>query len=345
MSAGPLRRVQTVRGDVDPAVLGPTLLHEHILCDIRPPSWRTDDLTGYDIPIEDRYEIDYGGIHAPGNLILDKVDEAITELKAMRADGGSTVVDLSCGGLHPDPQGLRVVSEGADVHIVMGCGWYVDEYQDPANAERTIDDLAEEMVRHVKIGAWGSDVRAGIIGEIGCQSPWTTMERRVMAAAVLAMQETGASLSIHPGRSPDGPQEVAEFLIERGVDMSRVVMSHIDRTIFDDDRLFRLADTGLVLEFDLFGMETSFYKLSDIDMPNDGVRVAALRRLRDRGHLGQIAISHDICYRSRMKRCGGHGYGHIFRNVVPLLLRRGFEGAEVDQILIDTPRRLLTITG
>lgn len=342
---GTQQRVQTVRGDVDPAALGPTLLHEHILCDIRPPSWRTGDLTGYDIPIEDRYEIDYGGIHAPGNLILDKVDEAIAELKAMRADGGGTVVDLSCGGLHPDPLGLRAASEGADVHIVMGCGWYVDEYQDPANAERGIDDFAEEMVRHVKIGAWDSDVRAGIIGEIGCQSPWTAIERRVMAAAVLAMQETGASLSIHPGRSPDGPQEVAEFLIACGVDMSRVVMSHIDRTIFDDDRLFRLADTGLVLEFDLFGMENSFYKLSDIDMPNDGVRVAALRRLRDRGHLKQIAISHDICYRSRMKRCGGHGYGHIFRNVVPLLLRRGFERAEVDQILIDTPRRLLTITG
>ena len=46
-------------------------------------------------------------------------------------------------------------------------------------------------------------------------------------------------------------------------------------------RLFRLADTGVVLEFDLFGMETTFYKLSDIDMPNDGVRVATLRRHRE----------------------------------------------------------------
>lgn len=110
-------------------------------------------------------------------------------------------------------------------------------------------------------------MRAGIIGEIGCQAPWTPMEQRVMEGAVLAMQQSGAALTVHPGRHPDQPQEVADFLRARGVDMSRVVMSHIDRTIFDDDRLFRLADTGLVLEFDLFGVETTYYKLSDIDRP------------------------------------------------------------------------------
>ncbi len=144
-------------------------------------------------------------------------------------------------------------------------------------------------------------------------------------------------------RHADQPQEVADFLRARGVDMSRVVMSHIDRTIFDDDRLFRLADTGLVLEFDLFGMETTFYKFSDIDMPNDGARVATLVRLVRRGHLGQIAISQDICYRSRLTALGGHGYGHVFRNVVPLMRRRGFTEGDMHEILVKTPARLLTV--
>jgi phosphotriesterase-related protein len=335
--------VQTVLGLIKPSALGPTLLHEHILVDIRPPSWRGGDMTGYDIPIEDRFAIDYGEVDAPGNVILDKVSEAIGEMTAMRHDGGRSVVELSCGGLHPNPLGLAEVARAADVNIIMGCGWYVDDYQDPANAHRTVDDLAAEMVAQIRTGAWGTDIKAGIIGEIGCQSPWTAMEQKVMAAALIAMQETGAALSIHPGRHADQPQQVADFLMARGCDMSRVVMSHIDRTIFDDTRLFRLADTGMVLEFDLFGMETTYYKWSDIDMPNDGVRVAALRRLQDRGHLHQIAISQDICYRTRLKQCGGHGYGHVFRNVVPLLLRRGFSQADVDQILIETPARLLTL--
>lgn len=335
--------VQTVLGPIAPADLGATLMHEHLLCDIRPPQWRADGMRGYDIPMEERFAIDYGEVHAPGNLILDQVELAIAELSRMRADGGRSVVDLSCGGLHPDPSGLAEVSRRTGVHIVMGCGWYVDEYQDPGNLARSVESFAEEMIGQLQGGAWGTTIRAGIIGEIGCQAPWTALERRVMEGAALAMQATGAALCVHPGRDPDQPQEVADFLRARGVDLSRVVMSHIDRTIFDDDRLFRLADSGIVLEFDLFGMETTFYKLSDIDMPNDGVRVATLGRLKSRGHLGQIAISQDICYRSRLTAMGGHGYGHVFRNVVPLMRRRGFTEDDVRRILVDTPARLLTI--
>jgi phosphotriesterase-related protein len=53
-------------------------------------------------------------------------------------------------------------------------------------------------------------------------------------------------------------------------------------------------------------------------------------------------ISHDICYISRLVRFGGHGYGHIFRNVVPMMGRRGFSQAEIDAILVGNPGRLLT---
>jgi phosphotriesterase-related protein len=198
------------------------------------------------------------------------------------------------------------------------------------------------MLEQIFVGAWGSSVRAGLIGEIGCQVPWTALEQRVMAAAVAAQRESGAAISVHPGRAPDQPQQVVDFLRAQNADLSRVIMSHIDRTIFDDERLFRLADSGVVLELDLFGMETSYYKWSDIDMPNDAARLRVIRRLIDRGHLGQIAISQDICYRSRLLCHGGHGYGHIFRNVVPMMRRRDFDEREIDTLLHITPRRLLT---
>jgi hypothetical protein len=67
-----------------------------------------------------------------------------------------------------------------------------------------------------------------------------------------------------------------------------------------------------------------------------------IRRLIDRGHLDQIVISHDICYRSRLMRFGGHGYGHIFENVLPLMRRRGFTEAEIERMTVGTPQRLLT---
>lgn len=336
-------KVQTVAGLIDPASVGPCLMHEHILCDIRPPDYKRGAPVGYDIPIQERFAIDYGEVEAPGNLILDDVEQAITEINFMLAEGGRTVVDLSCGGLHPDPVGLRTIANATGANIILGCGYYVNDYQDAATEQKSVDEFVSDIVFQVTVGAWGSDVRAGIIGEIGCQSPWTALEKRVMEAAIIAQHDTGASVSVHPGRDEAQPQEVADFAMERNADMSRFIISHIDRTIFDEARLFRLADSGVVLEFDLFGMEASYYKWNEaVDMPNDAVRLRWIRSLIDRGHIDQILIAHDICYRTRLKSCGGHGYGHIFRNVLPIMRRRSFTDQEIEQILVRNPARLLT---
>ena len=339
-------QVQTVLGPIAPGDLGPTLMHEHLLCDIRRPWQRTPEALGPELSLDNVWAINYGTVkRAARNYLLDDRDVAVDEVALMIEVGGRSVVDLSCGGLSPDPAGLVAIAQATGAHVVMGCGHYVNDYQDRANEGRDVEAFAEEMVEAVEDGAWGTDVRAGIIGEIGCQAPWTTQERRVMMGAVLAQRQTGAAINVHPGRHPDQPQEVADFIRVKGGRMDRVIISHIDRTIFDADRLYRLADTGCVLEWDLFGQESSFYPLADIDMPNDALRLRAIRSLIERGHGAQVLISHDICYRSRLTRWGGHGYGHIFANVIPLMRRRGFSESEIDTILVDTPRRLLTLEG
>jgi phosphotriesterase-related protein len=337
-------RAQTVLGPIDPAALGRTLMHEHVLCDIRPPGTRGDNDLGPEVTLENVWQLNYGhGIRRAGRkYMLDLEDVAVKELDLLRQEGGDTVVELTCGGLSPDPAGLRRISEGTGIRLVMGCGHYVDDYQDPRNRERTVDDLAAEMIDQVQVGAWGTDVRSGMIGEIGCQSPWTDLEKSVMRAALLAMQHTGAALNVHPGRHEDQPQEVADFARAAGCPTDRIVISHIDRTVFDVPRLLRLADTGVTLEFDLFGQESAYYGLSDIDMPNDATRLKLIRALIDHGYLDRVVISHDICYRTRLSAFGGHGYGHIFRNVVPMMRRRAFSEDELDAILVRNPRRLLT---
>jgi phosphotriesterase-related protein len=336
-------KAQTVQGLIDPAALGPTLMHEHLLWDIRTPSMQADPDQGPDICLCNVWQINYGSRKAPNNLVFFDRDIATAEVDKMRSVGGQSIVELSVGGLKPDPNGLVQIASATGANIAMGCGHYVEAYQDPVNRSRSIDDFATEMIGQLYEGAWETEVRAGLIGEIGCQAPWTELEKRVMAGALIAQQETGAALNVHPGRDPDQPQEVADFITAHGGDLSRLILSHIDRTIFDDERLFRLADTGCVIEFDLFGQEQSLYSLNlNVDLPNDAERLRCIRRLIDRGHLEQITISHDICYRTRLTRFGGHGYGHIFENVVPLMRRRGFSAVEIDQITIGTPRRLLT---
>lgn len=336
-------RIRTVLGDIAPEALGVTLMHEHILCDITPPALRAAADAAPPITLRNRYDVDYGRRPHPGKTrMLDRA-LAAEEVAAFRADGGQAMVELTVGGLAPDPAGLAEVSRATDVHLVMGCGHYVQAFQDPANATRGVESFAAEMVAALRQGAWGSDVRAGIIGEIGCSEVWTEQEKRVMAGAVLAQQETGAALTIHPGVVPDQPEEIVAFVRAHGGDVSRTIIDHLDRTIFDHDRLFRLADTGCVLEFDLFGYEHAYWSYAPIDMPNDGARIATIRALFDRGHGAQVVVSQDICRLTRLLAFGGHGYGHMLRNVLPLMRERGLGTAEIELMTVETPRRLLTV--
>lgn len=337
-------KVQTVNGLIDPGALGRTMMHEHLIIDLNPPRLRAEPVGPQDtLDPCDCFAVRWGSKYSRKNFQLDDRKLAASELARFRDAGGGTIVELTVGGLKPDPNALAAIAREAGVHVVMGCGHYVQEYQDPANAARDVEDFAREIVGQVTQGAWGTDIRAGIIGEIGCQAPWTDGEKRVMRGALLAQQETGAAVNVHPGRHPDQPAEVAAFAKAAGAPMDRLIISHIDRTIFDADRLLHLADTGCVVELDLFGWEQSNYSPNPaIDMPNDAVRLRWLRLLIDHGHLGRVLISSDICERTRLCRYGGHGYGHILGNVVPFMRGRGFSEDEIETILVRTPARLLT---
>ncbi len=333
--------IRTVLGDIAPGSLGVTLMHEHLLCDITPPALRDRAELAVTITPQNRYDIDYG--RRPNTEKTKLLDRALAtaEAAAFRADGGAAIVELTIGGLAPDPIGLQQVARESGVHVVMGCGHYVHAFHAPDCAARSVEDFAAEMVAAVRTGAFGTDVRAGIIGEIGCSETWTEQEKRVMAGAVLAQRETGAALTIHPGAVPDQPFEVVDFLRAHNADIGRTIMGHVDRTIFDQDRLFRLADTGCVLEFDLFGYEHGYWSFMPINMPNDATRIDTIRTLFDRGHGAQVTISQDICRLTRLLHYGGHGYGHILRNVLPFMREKAFSRDELHLLMVETPKRLL----
>ena len=336
-------RIQTVTGPIAPEALGPTLMHEHLLCDITPPELAAAG--GPDVPItlENSWEVRRHWCRHKGNNRLEDVALAVEELAPLARTPGSALVEVTTQGIKPDPTGLRRISEESGVTVVAGCGTYVEEFLPDGLEGQGAEALARVMIAGLTRGLEESDVKAGIIGEIGCSEPLTALERKALQAAALAQMDTGASITIHPGRRPGAPQEAVEAVRAAGGDPARCIAGHIDRTIFDEATLFRLADTGCVIEYDFFGIESAHYPFQDIDLPNDGGRLAVLRCLIARGHLGQIVISQDICTKSRLRRFGGHGYAYIFEHVVPMMRRRGFTEDEIETILVATPRRLLTL--
>ena len=66
--AGLKGKIQTVTGLIAPEALGRTLMHEHVLCDIRPPATRSDNHLGPEITLENTWQINYGrGIKRAGH--------------------------------------------------------------------------------------------------------------------------------------------------------------------------------------------------------------------------------------------------------------------------------------
>ncbi len=342
-------KVQTVLGPVSPADLGPTTTHEHLLIDFRfmfrEPADDSDRHRAYeDITLENRGWIAYNHYSNIPNLLLSDVDAAVSEARLFERAGGGTIVDATTIGIGRNPLGLARIARDAGINVVMGAGFYVDAVHPADMDSRSEDDLARQIIRDIREGADGTGVRAGIIGEVGCTWQLTDNERKSLRASAAAQRETGAAILIHPGRHETAPIEIIELLADAGADVSRVIMGHLDRTISEFETLKSLAATGCCLEWDLFGNESSHYPLSDVDMPSDGQRLDVIKRAVDEiGCEDRIVLAHDICTRHRLARCGGHGYGHIFENIVPRMLRRGFTHRQVRALTQDNAARLLTL--
>ena len=121
------------------------------------------------------------------------------------------------------------------------------------------------------------------------------------------------------------------------------IMGHLDRTISTLESLQEIASTGCVLEWDLFGVEVSFYQPSNFDMPSDAQRMNIIKSMIDEGIGKNIVIAHDICTKHRLVKYGGHGYGYILEHIVPRMRSRGFSETEILDITQNNASRLLTI--
>lgn len=335
-------KVQTVLGLVEPSQLGFVQPHEHLFVNLLPPNLR--DAKGEPIRMEDLGALRRNWISNPENLFLDDEETAVDEMRRFRESGGGTIVDQTISGLNPDPEALARVSRRTGVHIVGGSGFYQVEYHPPELAGWRVEEIADRILREIRQGFGETGIRAGLIGEIGLSWPVHRDEEKVLRAAVRAQRESGASVSIHPGRSEQAPFDVMRVVSEEGGDPGRTVMCHIDRTLFDVDSMIRLAGTGCCLEFDLFGQESSFYPLAPIDMPNDAGRIDSILRLIDAGYLERILVSQDICAKHRLTRYGGEGYGYLFREVLPLMRRKGVSEEAVETIVKGNPARVLTFS-
>ncbi|EGC40118.1 hypothetical protein DICPUDRAFT_146982 [Dictyostelium purpureum] len=357
-------KIQTIKGLIENCDLGITHMHEHIFINyldyFQKPTENelkhyccmggghehktVDDLANEKISLENVYWVNYNYNKNLHNLELNEMDVALKELEMYKRNGGKTIVEVTTGGIGRDPKRCLEVSEKTGLNIVMGAGYYLDKSIKKYVENKTEKEMEDEIVKQCLEGFEGTNIKAGIIGEVGCSYPLAETEKKSLRASARAQARTGLAITVHPGRAQRAPLEILQILKDEGADLSRVVIGHIDRTIHDVKILLETAATGCVLEFDLFGMEISNYPFGgEVEMCSDNQRIEWIYELIKAGYGKNVVISHDIYTKHRLSSFGGHGYHHILFNIIPRMKKYGYSEQDINNILIETPKRLLTI--
>ena len=228
--------VRTVLGDIDPATLGITYAHEHVVID-----------GGRPVQLEPDFD-------------LSDIDAMATEVGAAMDLGLGAVIDAMPCDCGRSPGKLAELSRRTGLHIVAPTGLHHDRFYGPAHWSHRldVDQLANLFVADIEDGIDRYDYsgpivertahRAGVIKIGGSDGSLTDRDERVFDAAALAHGRTGAPILTHCEKGTAGIDQVRR-LADRGVALAHVALSHVDKVV---DRGYHreLAATGAALEYD-----------------------------------------------------------------------------------------------
>lgn len=346
-------KIQSVLGVLDGNQLGFTLPHEHCYIDLKdnfkePTNLEDKEYVNQPVSLEN---LSWVRLHKVSNLdnLRCTDEELITnEFMLYKKAGGSTIVTVTPRHIDTGPVVLARIAKKTGINVIMGTGCFIGLCPPEMHMDsKTAEEFADDLVRDITIGINGTDIRAGIIGEIGCSWPLTDGERKILHGVAIAQQQTGVAVTVHPGMYDESPLQIVNTLGNAGVDPGRIVIDHMGRAVKSHSARFRLAQTGCYLEWDLFGSDGQYPIPNEPnqlpDYVSDAQRIDQIIQMIGEGHLNQVLISHDTALKTMLASYGGVGYAHIPKNVVPLMKAKGISEEQIHTITIENPKRMLII--
>jgi phosphotriesterase-related protein len=195
----------------------------------------------------------------------------------------------------------------------------------------SVPEIAKRFVEHITIGFPGTDIRAGIMGELGTHHrKITPTETNVLQAAALAQKETGVPIGTHALFTEIGIDQL-NILEEAGADLDITLIGHVD-TNRDLNYSRKLLARGVWIAYDAVGQ---------LDKQTDELRAKSIVTLVREGHGKKMLISTDIAGRSRMVTHGGDGYGYLLNKFLPILKTAGLSDTEIATLTQENTRRYL----
>ena len=310
--------VRTVRGDIDPAELGVTYAHEHLIID-----------GGRPVQMDPTFD-------------LSDVDAAVEEVRVAAALGLGALVDAMPRDAGRNAEKLAELSRRTGVHVIAPTGLHHDRYYGPAHWSHrvSIDDLAELFIADIDVGIDANDysgpivrrtpIRAGVIKVAGSDGGPSARDARVFEAAAAAQRRTGVPILTHC-EAGTGAIEQIELLARHGADLAHVAVSHVDKVV---DRSYQRAiwATGATAELD------GSFRWGD--QPNGTLRI--LEWAAADGMLDRIVLGMDAARRGYYTVYGGRpGLTWLLDGFSRLMDERGLDAAVRRRLFVDNPRRWL----
>jgi phosphotriesterase-related protein len=319
--------IHTVRGPLDTAQLGVTLMHEHVFV------LSTEILQNYPDIWGDEEQ---------------RIADAAARLNELYELGVSTIVDLTVIGLGRYIPRIQRVAALTPLQIVVATGVYTYNdlpfhfhFQGPGTILDGPEPMVDMFIRDIEEGIAGTGVRAAMLKCATDQPGVTPGVERVLRAVAQAHRQTGVPISTHTHALTRRGLEQQQIFDQEGVDLSRVVIGHSGDTT-DIAYLEELIARGSYLGMDRFGIDT-FLPFED--------RVNTVVRMCERGHADKMVLSHDAaCFndwipgRAAPLIPNWH-YLHIHKDVLPALRARGVTDAQIHTMLVENPRRIFERQG
>jgi predicted metal-dependent phosphotriesterase family hydrolase len=304
-------RVETVRGPIDASALGLTLMHEHVLV----------DFIGADQVSASRYDREEAF-----RVVRPHLEQA-------RSLGCRTLVECTPAYLGRDPILLQRLSEATGLHILTNTGYYgavKDKYL-PAHAfTESADALARGWIRERAEGIDDTGIKPAFMKISVDAGPLSEVDAKIVRAAAMTHRETGLGIHSHTPDAEAGFAQIA-LLSREKIPPSAFVWVHA-QNVKDPAALVRAAEQGAWIELD------------GIAPKSVARHVELVELLVSRGHADRVLVSHDAGW-YRVGEPGGGAFrpfDTLFSTFLPALRTKGLNDRQIDRLLIDNPRRVLT---
>ncbi len=207
--------LQTVTGPVAREDMGLTLPHEHLFNDLSsvvdaPCYPFSQRLVDKKVTAEIQWALKHDPYCCADNMDRKPIEDVIFEINNFISLGGRTIVDATGSeSIGRDAQALREVALKTGLNIVASSGPYLEKFESQ-RIHKTVDELATTIDKELNQGIGDTDIRAGMIGEIGV-SPTFTEGR----PAYHRTSGTGTGPGGYPGAGPSDSRWQPGFLLCR----------------------------------------------------------------------------------------------------------------------------------